>query len=161
MTQYALLVDEKRCVGCQTCEVACKQENSLPVGPKWMAVISRIKEVDGKLVMSFSLIRCRHCANPPCIPACPTNAITTRTDGIVLIHQELCDGCMACIEACPFGAPQFNPEKNTVEMCTLCVHRIEKALKPACVQHCPSEALHFGDINELAQVIRERRAQFP
>lgn len=161
MTQYALLVDEKRCVGCQTCEVACKQENSLPVGPKWMVVISRIKEVDGKLVMSFLHIRCMHCANPPCIPACPTNAITKRADGIVLIDPELCTGCMVCIEACPFAAPQFNPEKNTVEMCTLCVHRIEKGLEPACVQHCPSGALQFGDINDLTELIRERRAQFP
>jgi len=161
MTQYALLVDEKRCVGCQTCEVACKQENSLPVGPKWMVVISRIKEIDGKLVMSFPHIRCMHCANPPCIPACPTNAVTKRADGIVLIDPELCTGCMACIEACSFGAPQFNPEKNTVEMCTLCVHRIEKGLKPACVQHCPSGALQFGDINDLTELIRERRAQFP
>ena len=159
MTQYALLVDEKRCVGCQTCEVACKQENSLPVGPKWMAVISRIREVDGKLVMSFSVIRCRHCGKPPCIDACPTSAITKRADGIVLVDPELCSGCMACIEACPFGALQFNPQKNVVEKCTLCVHRIEKGLKPACVIHCPAEAIQFGDINELVQIRGKRRAQ--
>jgi len=126
-----------------------------------MAVIPRIKEIDGKLVMSFPHIRCMHCANPPCIPACPTNAIIKRADGIVLIDPDLCTGCMACIEACPFEAPQFNPEKNTVEMCTLCVHRIEKGLKPACVQHCPPGALQFGDINDLIELIRERRAQFP
>jgi len=159
MKQYAVLVDEDRCVGCQACEVACKQENSLPAGLKWRTVISSIQEVDGKLVMSFPHIRCMHCANPPCVPSCPTNAITKRADGIVLIDSEPCIGCMVCIEVCPFGAPQLNPDKGVVGMCTLCVHRIERGLEPACVEHCPAEALVFGDINDVTSMLSKRRAQ--
>jgi Fe-S-cluster-containing dehydrogenase component len=53
------------------------------------------------------------------------------------------------MEACPFGAITFNPEKKIAEKCTLCIHRINKNLLPACVHHCPSKALFFGDINEI------------
>ncbi len=159
MPQYNLLVDLELCVGCQTCEVACKQENDLPVGPRWMRVIQAgPKEVNGKLVTSFHPIRCMNCGKPPCIDACPEGAITKRMDGNVLINKELCNGCMACIEVCPFGALQFNPEMNTVEMCTLCVHRVDKGLKPACVLACLTGAIQFGDINELIEQKRKERA---
>ncbi|MFC1980086.1 4Fe-4S dicluster domain-containing protein [Chloroflexota bacterium] len=155
MTQLALVVDEERCVGCRSCEVACKSENNLPVGSQWMKVDMTIKEVGGKLVASFPHRRCRHCAKPSCIDICPTNAITKRADGVVLINPELCNGCMACVEACSFGAPQFNPERNIMEMCTLCVHRIDKGLEPACVIHCPAGDLIFGEINHCNEVLQE------
>lgn len=159
MTQRNLLVDIELCVGCQACEIACKQENNLPVGPRWMRVIQvGPKEVNGKLVMSFHPTRCMNCGKPPCVDVCPEKAITKRIDGDVLINQALCTGCMICIEACPFGAPQFNPEANTVSMCTLCVHRIDKGLKPACVLACPTGAIQFGEINEVIEHIREERA---
>jgi anaerobic dimethyl sulfoxide reductase subunit B (iron-sulfur subunit)/Tat-targeted selenate reductase subunit YnfG len=67
----------------------------------------------------------------------------------VLIDSELCIGCKECIEACPFGAPQFDPEQEIVGMCNLCAHRLDQGLKPACVEHCPTEAIKFGEINEL------------
>lgn len=159
MTQYNLLIDTELCVGCQACEVACKQENSLPVGPRWMRVIQvGPEEVNGKLVMSFHPARCMHCGKPRCIDACPEKAITKRMDGIVLIDDRLCTGCMLCIEACPFGAPQFNPETNTVGKCLLCVHRVDKGLKPACVLACPTGAIYFGDINEAVEHKRKDRA---
>ncbi len=160
MVKYSLLVDQDLCLGCQACEVACKQEHDIPVGPRWMRVIMvGPEEVGGKLRLSFSHLRCMHCGKPVCVDACPVDAITKRVDGIVLINEELCTGCEACIEACPFGAPQYNPEKNTVEMCTLCVHRVDKGLKPACVLVCPTGALLFGDINELTQSKARKRAK--
>ncbi|WP_309493183.1 4Fe-4S dicluster domain-containing protein [Candidatus Hecatella orcuttiae] len=157
MVKYALMFHPDRCVGCPTCVVACKQENEIPVGPSWLRITKRVYKVDGKLKMSFNLLRCMHCGRPPCIEACPVNAITKRSDGIVLINKELCTGCKACIEACPFKAPQYNPEKDVVEMCTLCVHRIEKGLLPSCVQHCPAGALYFGDVNAVTAALQENK----
>ena len=160
MTNYSLLIDADLCIGCQACEVACKQENNIPVGPRWVRAIQvGPKEVGGELKMSFIVVRCKHCAKPACMDVCPTDAITKRADGIVLIKPELCTGCKACIEACPFGAPQLNPEKSIVEMCTLCVHRIDQGLAPACFLACPTEAISFGDTNTLIESKREKYAE--
>ena len=160
MPQYTLLIDYKLCFDCKACEVACKQENDLPVGPKWIHVVTvGPKKVGDKLVVDFIPMTCVHCAKAPCIDACPTDAITNRQDGIVIIDPALCNGCMACIPACPFAAPQFNPEKNVVEKCNLCLNRVEKGLKPSCVQACPSGAIYFGEVNEVIQLMREQRAQ--
>lgn len=129
------------------------------MGLKWISVkIVGPKKTDGKLVMQFIPMTCLHCGNAPCIESCPERAITKRHDGIVLISPELCIGCLACLQACPFGAPQFNPDREVVEKCNLCVHRLEKGLKPACVQACQAGAIYFGNISEVTERLRYRRA---
>jgi len=160
MSGYSLIFDRDLCVGCHACEIACKQEYDIPVGPRWMQVIPRgPDEVGGKLVLTFQNIRCMHCGKPPCINACPVDAITKRGDGIVLINPDLCIACKACIEACPFAAPQFNLEKNVVEKCTLCEHRLSKSLEPACTLVCPTGAIRFGGIHGLTQTLGKRRTK--
>jgi len=157
--KLTLMADISLCVGCYACEVACKQEHDLPEGPKWIkAVQIGPKEIGGKLVMDFVPMHCRHCENPPCIQACPVSAICKRNDGIVLFNEELCIGCNDCIEACPFGAPQYNPEKEVVQACNLCYERIDQGLLPACVQNCPTQALIFGDPYILTDRLREKQA---
>jgi len=156
----ALLADTDLCIGCFACEVACKQEHNLPVGVRWMEIVQEgPTEVNGRLVMAFIPTHCMHCGKPPCKEACPTNAIYQRSDGVVLIDQEKCIGCGACIEACPFGAPQYMEEKNIVQKCDLCVERTDQELLPACVQHCPTGALIFGTPNLLADKIRNRQTE--
>jgi len=155
--QYSIMHNTELCVGCQACEIACKQENNINVGPRWIRICKEVsKEAGGKLRMDFSMIQCRHCTKPLCREACPVDAIIVRDDGIVLIDAQLCTGCNQCIDACPFGAPQSNPETGLVEMCTMCVHRIDKGLDPACVQTCPYGALRYGDLNTLIQEKTEK-----
>ena len=159
MTKNKLFIDYELCFGCYACEVACKQENGLPPGPKWISVKTvGPRKIDGKLVMDFVPLTCMHCGKAPCIDACPEGAINKRDDGIVLISPELCIGCLACLQVCPFSALQFNEERDLVEKCDLCVHRIEHDLKPACVQACPAGAIYFDDANEITEKLRQRRA---
>ena len=94
MDKKALLVDIDLCYGCLACEVACKQEHDLPVGPCWISVQTiGPQKVDGKLKMFFYPMHCMHCSEPACLKACPEDAITKRADGIVLITEDKCTGC--------------------------------------------------------------------
>lgn len=87
------------------------------------------------------------------------NAISKREDGIVVMDEELCFGCMACAAACPFAVIQFDLEKDVAVKCDMCLSRVENGLKPACVNHCPAGAILFGDINEISQQMNRERVQ--
>jgi len=150
MTKYTMKVDLKRCVGCQACEVTCKQEFSLPVGPRWIRVDQHgpNRKGDG-LEMTFVPVYCLHCDDPKCLAVCPEKAITQRADGIVLVDKAKCTGCKLCIEACPIQAPQFNPEEGVVGFCNYCAHRVDQGLQPACTLVCPARCMYFGDVAEV------------
>jgi Fe-S-cluster-containing dehydrogenase component len=155
-----IFVDFEYCVGCRACEVACKQENNIPVGIKWINVVKiGPRMVGDKLKMDFVPMRCRHCGKAPCIDVCPEKAITKRPDGIVLINPELCTGCMSCAEACPFGVIQLNNKTQVAEKCTLCVQRVDVGLEPACVHNCFSKCMYFGTINEFMRIRQAKRAE--
>ena len=151
MSQYALTIGEAFCWGCQTCEVACKQENRLPDGVKLIEVREDgPRMVAGRLDFSFRVIRCRHCAEPPCIDACPAEAITRRPDGIVVLDSGSCTGCGACLEACPYHAIAFDTEQGVAQKCNLCHHRVDKGLLPACADHvCPGHCIRFSGPPEV------------
>ena len=95
--------------------------------------------------MGFVFMPCFHCAEPWCVPVCPTGAMRKRPkDGIVYVEQSLCVGCKSCITACPWGAPQWQPQIGKVVKCDYCMDRVDQGLKPACVTKCVTHCLHFG-----------------
>lgn len=157
--QLGFAFDAARCVQCHACEVACKAAHQVELGMKWRRVVGiwrgRYPQVGCKNVS----LTCRHCGNPPCLAACPVEAIRKRPeDGIVLVDQESCIGCHACFDACPFGVPQFNAE-GKMQKCDLCVERLAIGKEPACVATCPTGALRFGPLNELSEQTMVRCAQ--
>ena len=156
--EYALIVNTRDCVGCNACEVACKQEHNLPVGPRWIRVhCDSPRDIEGKTQLRYVVSHCMHCSQPSCKDACPVEAIVKREDGIVLIDEELCIGCKDCIEGCPLGVMQFDEEKNVAQKCDLCVHRLDRGLLPACVAACPSHCIYCGDIGEVAERVGKQR----
>lgn len=151
--QLGLVIDQERCIGCDTCTVACTMENK-PATGHWIHVEtmgSGKKDIPSgvypDLRMEFLPKLCMHCENPKCILVCQTDALCKRDDGLVLLNQSKCNGCGDCVKACPYEAMNFDAERCLVEKCTMCSHRIDQGLEPFCVVCCEGQAMHFGDIN--------------
>ena len=148
--KLAMIVDNEICWGCDTCELACKQENNPPEGSRWIKVKTKgVQKINGKLKLTYTAAHCLQCSKPPCKDACPVDAISQRPDGIVLVDPDICNGCKACLEACPFGVMQFNTESGVAEKCHLCYHRIDRGERPACVDKCIGRCMHFGTVEEV------------
>jgi Fe-S-cluster-containing dehydrogenase component len=148
MDKVALLVMSEDCMGCHACEVACKQEHGLEVGPRLMKVVERAP--------LFLPIYCHHCSRPPCQAACPVGAISRNELGIVLIDEEACIGCLACVEACPFGAAQFDEGRKVAVKCDLCQGRLAKGEEPACVRACPTRCIVWGGAESISEAVTGR-----
>lgn len=146
MTRFTLEIDDEKCWGCMTCEVACKQENQAPDGVKLIHVSEDgPRRIDGRWHFVFTVNRCRHCEDPPCAEVCPTGAIVKRKDNIVVLEKSGCAGCGSCIEACPFHAIAFDEAANTAVKCNLCHHRVDKGLLPACADNvCLAHCIHLN-----------------
>ncbi len=144
MNKYKIHLNSKRCIGCLGCEVHCKTNKNLPVGPILCEIkYLKLKSIKGVPKTEFSFRSCHHCEDPFCVTICPTSAMTKRDDGIVFIDQEKCIGCMSCAGACPWTVPQRNPETNKAVKCDYCMDRVDIGLRPACVSKCTTHALQF------------------
>ena len=169
--RYAMVIDLTRCVGCNACAVACKQENATPPGVLWSKVLlyETGRYPDARL--HFLPMLCMHCQVAPCLEVCPTGATFRAEGGLVLVDDDLCVACRYCIMACPYEARSYNstrpheyyterglteyeqvgyPQhpKGSIEKCTFCVQRLRQGKEPACVVTCPSKARIFGDLDD-------------
>jgi len=153
-----MVIDIDRCWGCKACEVACKQELELGVGPRPMQVVDiGPRQVAGRLVKDSLPTMCQHCDKASCIDACPAGAIGRESDGTVQIYADKCLGCGACQEACPFDAIEMvDGETKLAVKCTLCMSRRQANGLPSCAQHCLGRAFTLTTAAELPLVIGDR-----
>ncbi|MFN3504911.1 MAG: 4Fe-4S dicluster domain-containing protein [Caldimicrobium sp.] len=161
MSKYVITQNYKKCIGCLACVVHCKVENNVPVGPRFCDILPvGPKDINGVPRIIFVYLNCFHCEEAFCIKACPTGAMTKRiNDGIVFVKEDLCIGCKSCMKACPWGIPQWNPESGKVFKCHLCMHRIDRGEKPACVEGCTTSCLTFSLPEEATLKTRKDYAE--
>jgi len=145
---YGFVIDNRACIGCHACSVACKSENEVPLGVNrtWVKYVETGAFPDSR--RSFQVTRCNHCANPPCVRICPVEAMYQRDDGIVEFDPSICIGCKACMQACPYDAIYIDPNDGTAAKCHYCAHRTDIGLEPACVVVCPTHAIIAGDMDD-------------
>ena len=167
--RYGFYINSSVCSGCKTCQVACKDRSDLKPGQQWR----RVYEIEGgdwgregdawsTLPWSYNLsISCNHCADPPCVKACPTTAMHIDPSGAVLIDQDKCMGCGYCMWACPYEAPTPDPDRGKMTKCDMCLDKVLMGEKPACVASCPMRALDFGTMEELLERYGSLRDVWP
>ncbi len=146
--RYGFIIDNRKCIGCHACTTACKAEHQVPIGVNrtWVKYTEKGTFPNSRRV--FSVMRCNHCTDAPCVEICPVEALFIRDDGIVDFDNRRCIGCKSCMQACPYDALYIDPETNTAAKCNYCAHRIDIGLEPACVNVCPEHAIISGDMDD-------------
>ena len=147
--RWGMVVDINRCVGCQTCTIACKHANDTSPGVQWRSVLDVENGTFPDVQREFLVVGCQHCANPPCVPVCPSGATAQRPDGLVTMDYDLCIGCAYCAVSCPYQARTIVHEqdwyygKETVQertvshddrlgvaqKCSFCIERVDEGLE--------------------------------
>ncbi|MGH2451412.1 MAG: 4Fe-4S dicluster domain-containing protein, partial [Candidatus Limnocylindria bacterium] len=159
--RLGFLIDQRRCIGCHACTVACKQEQDVPLGVfrTWVKYIEKGEFPNTR--RHFTVLRCNQCDDAPCIEICPTTALFRREDGIVDFDTSRCIGCKSCMQACPYDALYVDPIEHTAMKCNFCAHRVDVGLKPACEIVCPETAIVSGDIDDPESSISRLIAREP
>lgn len=158
--RYAMAVDTLTCVGCAACVIGCKEENAVPPGHTRDWIVTETQGVYPALATQLRSERCNHCADAPCVRACPTGSSHYGPGGTVQVNSDKCSGCKACITACPYGARYVDPRTRTVDKCTFCLHRLERGLTTtSCQEICPTASILFGDLNDPDSAISRALAR--
>ena len=143
--RLALMIDLERCIGCKSCEVACKQEHGLGPG-EYRNRVLWLGDPAGP-ALDFLTVACQHCERPACLRACPVNPKAITKDpatGVVTVDESRCTGCGECVIACPYGAMGYDAEDHHSVKCDLCADRRAAGQTSACASVCPGHAITLG-----------------
>jgi len=174
----AMLYDPTLCIGCRSCEIACKREYDLRAKTDQADVdvyerqddlsattrtVVQVAEVEQTGEWSFMKRQCMHCLHPACVSACPVGALQQTEHGAIVYKGERCIGCRYCQVACPFSIPKFEWDETFpyIVKCDMCIDRLEEGQQPACADVCPTGAIKFGDRDELIADAKSRIANNP
>lgn len=159
--RFGFLIDHRKCIGCHACSVACKEEHQVALGTyrTWVKYVEKGEFPHTRRY--FTVLRCNHCEDAPCVTICPVSALYKRSDGIVDFDKDVCIGCKSCMQACPYDALYIDPDNNTAAKCNFCAHRVENGLQPSCQIVCPTQAIQSGDLDDPLSPISQLMSREP
>ncbi|BAK44193.1 4Fe-4S dicluster domain-containing protein [Eggerthella sp. YY7918] len=150
MGRKGFYYNQTACIGCRTCQIACKDKNDLEIGTLFRQVVSYETGMYPEAHVYHYAATCNHCEMPACVAVCPDGAMyIDEDDGTVQHDDEKCIGCQYCVKACPYGVPQYIESLQKTHKCDACIQLRGAGEQPACVAACPMRALEFGSIEDL------------
>src|SRR5215212_2173539 len=154
MARMKFLCDAERCIECNGCVTACKQENEVPWGVNRRRVVTIN---DGVIGAEKSIsVACMHCSDAPCMAVCPVDCFYKTEQGVVLHDKDLCIGCGYCFYKCTFCAGGPEADNSNEERVRYGRNRLAEGKLPACAEMCSTKALLGGDADVLSDIYRER-----
>ncbi len=180
--RMGVLVDTTACIGCRSCEWACKNAHGIETPPlekysdrsvfkkmrrpdvNALTVVNEYSNPQNAELPTDIKVQCMHCDHPACVSACIVGAFSKQENGSVIWDTKRCIGCRYCMVACPFQVPSFEYDKAInpeIKKCDFCFERTRAGKLPACVEICPVEALTYGPRNDLVKIARERIKRNP
>jgi anaerobic dimethyl sulfoxide reductase subunit B (iron-sulfur subunit) len=150
MSKLGFYYDMTRCIGCRVCQIACKDRLGLEDAGNRTRRVDTYETGEYPNASRYHMsIACNHCEKPACVENCPTGAMFKSKDGTVLHDDNVCIKCEICVEACPYGAPQYVEKADLIIKCDSCKALREADIKPVCVEACMMRALDFGNLDRL------------
>lgn len=143
--------DMTTCIGCRTCQVACKDKNESEIGVNFRQVKSYETGEYPEADLYHYSSSCNHCDKPACVEKCPTGAMYKTEEGAVVVDNAICVGCETCLNECPYGAPKYIKSEGKVGKCDSCYALRQDGQNPACVDACIMRCLKFGEIDEMKE----------
>jgi len=141
--------DVNMCIGCRTCQVACKDRNNLKPG----IIFRRVRTFETGHYPAAEAYNysgsCNHCQEAGCVKGCPSGAMYHAEAGTVQHDRNKCLGCGYCTWNCPYGVPQLDEDAGIVDKCDSCKPLRDAGGNPVCVDACLMRCLEFGDLDEL------------
>ncbi|MDO4458788.1 MAG: 4Fe-4S dicluster domain-containing protein [Clostridia bacterium] len=152
MPRYGFLFDQNLCIGCNACQMACKDGHDLELGLFFRRVNTfEYTDDNGKTIYTHYSGACNHCENPACVNKCPTGAMFVQADGTVGHDDSRCIGCGVCTWACPYKAPKLSHKTGRAAKCDSCYSRRNEGKEPLCVEACLTHCLKFVNLDALSE----------
>ncbi|MGN0266981.1 MAG: DMSO/selenate family reductase complex A subunit [Lachnospiraceae bacterium] len=137
--------NQEQCIGCNACQVACKDKYNLEAGCFFRRADTIEVEENGVKRWKHLSVSCHHCPDAACMKACPTDSICRTEEGLVVVRQSSCVGCGKCVRACEQGAIFLSRRTKKAAKCDGCVDLLHQGKLPACVSACPTHCLELGE----------------
>jgi molybdopterin-containing oxidoreductase family iron-sulfur binding subunit len=160
-----MVIDLKKCIGCYSCVITCKQEHFIPPNVFWNRLVIKETGEYPQVNKHVYPVLCNHCAEAPCVKVCPSGASNKREDGVVLVNSGECVGCGYCVVACPYqqrttykdenelyfpgqgrteletiGRELYHHEQGTPLKCNFCAEIIDRGISKGLVPGIDREA---------------------